>query len=229
MPSVAVVTGGFGVLGRAVAQTLAGQGYSVALIDFAAQAQDDAGVSSPALVLAGVDLADAAAADAAMHQIRRRLGGIDALINVAGSFRWEPFESSLTSTWDLLYRTNLLTAVNASKAALPHLLKSRAGRIVNIGANSALKAGAGVSAYAASKSGVHRFTESLAEELKPHRITVNAVLPSIIDTPANRSAMPDADHSKWVAPAELAAIIGFLVSAQASASTGALLPVTGLV
>jgi NAD(P)-dependent dehydrogenase (short-subunit alcohol dehydrogenase family) len=118
-----------------------------------------------------------------------------------------------------MFRLNLATCANASRAALPHLLASGAGRIVNVGANAALKADAGMGAYAASKAGVHRLTESLAQELKG-RVGVNAVLPSIIDTPQNRADMPDADASAWVSPADLAAVMLFLASAEASAVTG---------
>ncbi|MCY1454645.1 3-oxoacyl-[acyl-carrier-protein] reductase FabG [compost metagenome] len=116
-----------------------------------------------------------------------------------------------------------------SKAALPLLTQGTHGRIVNIGAGAALKAGMGMGAYAASKAGVARLTESLAEELKDTGVTVNAVLPSIIDTLQNRADMPDADFSRWVSPAELAAVILFLLSSEASAVTGALIPVSGRV
>ena len=152
-----------------------------------------------------------------------------ALVNIAGTFRWQKLEDGDLDTWDLLYRVNLRTVAAASKAALPHLRKSDAGRIVNIGANAASKAGAGMGAYAASKSGVARLTEALAEELKETRITVNAVLPSILDTAPNRTDMPDADFDRWVKPAQLADVILFLVSDHASAVTGALLPVVGRV
>jgi NAD(P)-dependent dehydrogenase (short-subunit alcohol dehydrogenase family) len=151
------------------------------------------------------------------------LGGIDALLNIAGGFAWETLDGGAPATWDRLYRMNVTTAANACRAALPHLRASAAGRIVNVGANGALRS------YAASKAGVHRLTESLAEELKGGRITVNAVLPSIIDTPANRADMPNADPSLWVSPAELAAVMLFLASEAASAVTGALVPVTGRV
>jgi 3-oxoacyl-[acyl-carrier protein] reductase len=127
-----------------------------------------------------------------------------------------------------MHRLNLLTALNASRAAIPHLTASKAGRIINIGAMGALQAGAGMGPYAASKAGVHRLTETLAAELKG-KITVNAVLPSTIDTPANRRDMPNADFSKWVTPDELASVILFLASDGASAVTGALLPVSGRV
>ena len=122
-------------------------------------------------------------------------------------------------------RSTCSTALNASRAAIPHLAASGAGRIVNVGAMGALQAGAGMGAYAASKAGVHRLTEALAAEWKG-KITVNAVLPSIIDTAANRASMPKADFAKWVTPQELAEVILFLASDAASAVTGALLPVS---
>ena len=127
-----------------------------------------------------------------------------------------------------MYALNVLTALNASRAALPHLVASGAGRIVNVGAMGALQAGAGMGPYAASKAGVHRLTEALAAEWKG-KVTVNAVLPSTIDTPANRASMPKADFAKWVTPQELADVILFLASDAASAVTGALLPVSGRV
>jgi 3-oxoacyl-[acyl-carrier protein] reductase len=127
-----------------------------------------------------------------------------------------------------MYALNVLTALNASQSALPHLAASRSGRIVNVGAMGALQAGPGMGAYAASKAGVHRLTEALAAEWKG-KITVNAVLPSTIDTAANRASMPTADFEKWVTPEELANVILFLASDAASAVTGALLPVSGRV
>ena len=222
---VVAITGAFGALGRAVAEAAAGQRAQLALIDAAPNAPE--GLPGNALALPGVDLTDPAAAQAAVAEVVDRFGRLDALINVAGTFRWETIEGGSLATWDLLYKVNVATAVNMSKAALPHLLRSGAGRIVNIGANGGLKAAAGMGAYAASKSGVHRLTEALAEETKGKGLTVNAVLPSIIDTPANRADMPDADFSRWVKPSELAAVILFLASPEAAAITGALVPVTG--
>ena len=148
-----------------------------------------------ALALGEVDLADPEAAVRALNQVTSRFGGLDGLVNVAGTFRWETLEQGSLDTWDLLYRVNLRSAVSTSRAALPHLLKRGGGRIVNIGAGAAAKAGAGMGAYAASKAGVAKLTEALAEELKDKGVTVNAILPSIIDTPANRADMPTADFT----------------------------------
>jgi NAD(P)-dependent dehydrogenase (short-subunit alcohol dehydrogenase family) len=224
---VIVVTGAFGALGSAVAKTAAEQGARLALIDYAKAPA--APVVQGAFVQGGVDLTDANHAGAAIEAVADRFGGIDALLNIAGGFRWEKVEGGLAESWYSLYRLNVLTAANASRAAIPHLRRSPAGRIVNVGANAALKATLGMGAYAASKAGVHALTQSLAEEMKGDDVTVNAVLPSILDTPANRADMPKADASTWVAPADLAAVMLFLASEPARAITGALIPVTGRV
>lgn len=221
-----VVTGAFGALGRVVVRSLAASGANVAALDHApAPAEPGAGVHA----FGGIDLADGAAALAALDQANQALGGIDALVNIAGGFRWETVAEGSLDTWDQLYRLNLRTAVAASQAALPFLLAAGGGRIVNIGAAGAVKAGTGMGAYAASKAGVARLTEAMAEEFKDRGITVNALLPSIIDTPANRADMPDADASRWVTPEQLAGVVRFLLSEPAAAITGALIPVTGRV
>ncbi len=224
-----VVTGGFGALGSAVAEAAVQRGASVAVLDFAASAP--AGLTDrlgpEALLIGGVDLASPQAAEKAMAAVMSRYGRIDALLNIAGGFQWETVEDGKAETWDRVFALNLKTALNACKAALPYLLESGAGRIVNVGAQSALQAASGMGPYAASKSAVHRLTESLADELKLKGVTVNAVLPSTIDTPANRADMPNADFSRWVPPADLAAVILFLASDEARAVTGALIPVSG--
>ena len=223
---VVVITGAFGVLGSAVAKAAAGQGNRVALIDFATGGPEG---SAEVFVQGGVDLTDAVAASAAIEGAVDHFGGIDALLNVAGGFAWETLEAGAWETWATMFKLNVLTATNASRASIPHLRRSDAGRIVNVGANGALKAAMGMGGYAASKAGVHKLTESLAEELKADAITVNAVLPSILDTPTNRADMPDADFASWVAPQDLAAVMLFLASPEARAVTGALVPVTGRV
>jgi NAD(P)-dependent dehydrogenase (short-subunit alcohol dehydrogenase family) len=224
-----VVSGAFGSLGRVVAEEASRRGASVAALD--RSATPPAGLAerlgAGALLLGGVDLGSAEDARKAMAEIKAKLGRIDALINIAGGFRWEAIENGDIATWDFLYAINVKTAFNASKAALPYLLESGAGRIVNVGAGAGIKAAAGMGAYGASKAGVLRLTESLADELKNKGVTVNAVLPSIIDTPANRADMPTAKFDTWVAPLDLAAVILFLASDEAKAVTGALIPVTG--
>ena len=218
-----VVTGGHGILGNAVVEAALAQGLNVALIDHATGKAPDG-----ALEIGGVDLTDAGATGAAMAKVLERFGGIDALLNVAGGFVWQTTEDAHPA-WDRMFALNLTTALNASRAALPHLKASAEGRIVNVGANGALKAAAGMGAYGASKSAVHRLTEALAEELKSTSVTVNAVLPSILDTPQNRADMPDANPANWVQPSDLAEVMLFLASPASRAMTGALVPVTGRV
>jgi 3-oxoacyl-[acyl-carrier protein] reductase len=222
---VVIVTGASGALGAAVVAALRARGERVGAIDHTAS------TTAPTADLCrvgGVDLSDAAQAAAAVESVAQHFGQLDGLINVAGAFAYETVADGNPATWSRLYAINVLTAVNASRAAIPHLAKSRAGRIVNVGAMAALRAGAGMGPYAASKAGVHRLTEALAAELKG-KVTVNAVLPSTIDTPANRRDMPNADFSAWVTLDELAAVMLFLASDAASAVTGALLPVVGRV
>lgn len=220
-----VVTGGLGSLGRRVGTVLTARGAKVALLDRApAVAVDDV-----AAVIGRVDLADAAAAAKAFEQAARQLGGIDGLVNVAGGFAWEKIEGGQLDTWDRLYAMNLRTAVLASQLALPHLLQQPQASIVNVGALAASKAAAGMGAYAASKAGVARLTEAMAEEFKDRGLRVNAVLPSILDTPANRADMPDADASRWVTPEALARVIAFLLSDDALAVSGACIAVNGRV
>jgi NAD(P)-dependent dehydrogenase (short-subunit alcohol dehydrogenase family) len=222
---VVVVTGASGALGRVVAASALAKGARVAGIDHAAATIRPA---AERIELGGVDLTDADEAGKAIEAAASHFGRLDALINIAGGFAFETTADGDPKTWQRMYALNVMTAVNASRAAIPHLAASGAGRIVNVGAMGALQAGAGMGAYAASKSGVHRLTEALAAELKG-KITVNAVLPSTIDTAANRASMPNADFAKWVRPEELADVILFLASDAASAVTGALLPVNGRV
>lgn len=224
-PLRVVVTGGLGVLGRSVGAELTARGARVALLDRAPRAD----VPGIAMVVGGVDLGDVGSAAAAFAQVAKELGGIDALVNVAGGFQWETLEAGSIDTWDRMYAMNVRTAVVACREVLPHLLQQGGGRIVNVGALAAQKAGMGMGAYAASKAGVARLTESLAEELKDRGINVNAVLPSILDTPANRADMPDADAARWVSTQSLSGVIAFLLSEDATAVTGACLPVAGRV
>jgi NAD(P)-dependent dehydrogenase (short-subunit alcohol dehydrogenase family) len=222
---VIAITGALGALGRVVADTAAKRGARVAGID---HAPSQTAATAERIELGSVDLSDAAQAKKAIDAAAAHFGRLDALVNIAGGFTFEAVADGDGTSWQRMYTLNVLTALNTSRAALPHLAASSAGRIVNIGAMGALQAGSGMGPYAASKAGVHRLTEALAAEHKG-KITVNAVLPSIIDTAANRASMPKAEFSKWVAPLELAEVILFLVSDAASAVTGALIPVSGRV
>jgi NAD(P)-dependent dehydrogenase (short-subunit alcohol dehydrogenase family) len=226
-----VITGGFGALGRVVVEVAAARGASVAALDHAQAPPEGTAerLGPEALMIGGLDLSSPDVAAKAMADVKAKFGRLDALFNIAGGFQWETVEDGNAETWERMYALNLLTTLNACSAALPHLIASGAGRIVNVGAQSALHAASGFGPYAASKSAVHRLTEALANELKQKGVTVNAVLPSIIDTAANRRDMPKADFDRWVAPADLAAVMLFLASDEAKAVTGALIPVTGRV
>ena len=215
-----VVTGALGALGTSVAQAAEAAGAKVARLDYAkASAPGD-------LVFDGIDLTDEAATTKAMAAIAERAGGIDGLVNIAGGFSFHKLADAPAKVWEQMFRINLLTAVTATRAALGALTASGTGSIVNIGAGAAAKAGAGMGPYTASKAGVAKLTESLAEELAGAGVRVNAILPSTIDTPANRADMPKADFSSWVQPADIASVIVFLLSQQSAAITGALIPVT---
>jgi NAD(P)-dependent dehydrogenase (short-subunit alcohol dehydrogenase family) len=222
---VLIVTGALGALGRVVTATALARGARVAGLD---HASSQAKPTPNRIELRGVDLTDPAQAQKAVDAVAAHFGSLDALVNIAGGFAFEPVAEGDGKTWQRMYAMNVLTALNASRAALGHISKSSTGHIVNVGALGALQAGAGMGPYAASKSGVHRLTEALAAEWKG-KVTVNAVLPSIIDTKVNRASMPNADFSKWVKPEELAEVILFLASDAASAVTGALIAVPGRV
>lgn len=220
---VVVITGGFGGLGRAVGKVAREAGAIPVLIDYAPAPKGGDDI----IALGGVDLTNAEAAVSVMRAARDAAGRIDALLNIAGGFAWATVSDGGLDQWEKMFAINTKTAVNASKAALPHLIETK-GAIVNVGAFGALKAGAGFGPYAASKQGVHKLTEALAEELKG-KVRVNAVLPSTLDTDANRKDMPNADFSAWVQPEALAKVMLFLASDDAREITGALIPVTGRV
>ena len=218
------VTGGFGTLGRAMGEALQCAGACVALIDKAGVPHD---LGRGWMVLPHVELGEIRDTRLAMEQVVACFGGLDGLVNAAGGFKHETLEHGCVQTWDRLYATNVRSALLASQAALPHLVARGRGSIVYVGADRASQASLGMGAYAASKSGVARLTEAMAEEFKDRGIRANAVLPSILDTPANRAEMPDADTARWVSPAALAKVIVFLLSDAAAPITGALIPVKG--
>ena len=213
----AVVTGASGVLGAAVAQAFHDAGAKVTGVDIVT-----ADAPWPIVI---ADLTDAAATADALAQI----GEIDILANIAGGFTMgDTVEETSDETWDFMFNLNARTVLNAARAAVPRMRERGSGKIVNIGARAALRGSGAMGAYCASKSVVLRLTETLADELKASGINVNCILPSIIDTPRNRSDMPGADFSKWVAPSEVAAVALFLASDAANAVHGASIPVEGM-
>lgn len=229
-PQTLLVTGAAGHLGRAVAAHFHKLGARLVLLDRDVQAlQADYGNDS-AVLLSPVDLLDRAAVAAGIAQAAAHFGGIDSVCHLAGGFRMgEAVHETTPATWNFLMDLNARSLLNVAAAAVPQLIARGAGHIVTVGAGAALRGSAQMGAYAASKSALIRLTESMSAELKDRNINVNCVLPSIIDTPDNRRAMPDAAHDSWVAPAALAEVIAFLACDAARAIHGAAIPVSGRV
>jgi NAD(P)-dependent dehydrogenase (short-subunit alcohol dehydrogenase family) len=217
------ITGAYGALGTAVSEAFVRAGHRVARVNHGPVPASAANASS--FGIGNTDLSDPGAAARAIAEALRLMGGIDVVVNVAGGFAWEKLSEHSAETWQRQYALNLATCLNTCMAAIPHL--PRGGRIINIGAMAAAHAAAGMGAYTAAKSGVHRLTESLAAELRSRDITVNALLPTTIDTPQNRLAMPKADPGSWTSPQAIAEVILYLASAQSQAINGALIPVGG--
>lgn len=216
-----LVTGANGALGRAViAQARAADADTIGV---------DLRIDEELATLPGLwrelDLNDTAATLSAFAEF----GEFDTLCNVAGGFAMGTSAyATANDEWEAMFRLNVDTMRNAVRASVPMMIRRGGGSIVNVGAQSAREGLPNMSAYCAAKSTVMRLTESLARELRGHGINVNAVLPSILDTPRNRADMPDADFSLWVRPIDLASVILFLGSDAARAVHGALVPVVGL-
>lgn len=227
---VVMITGATGNLGRAVAAAFAKQGASLCLV--ARKLGDPAALRAEGAVevlACPADLGDAEAVDEAVAGAVRRFGRIDVLCNIAGGFEMgEAVHEIGAESWARMMELNVGSVLRVSHAVVPRMLARQSGRIVNVGASAALGGKARMGAYIASKSAVIRLTESMAAELRESGINVNCVLPSIIDTPENRAAMPKADPRKWVAPDALAEVILFLASPAARAIHGAAIPVVGL-
>ena len=220
-----MLTGAAGNLGRALARAFAEVGDNLVLLDLKPGALQ----SNDRQLYVATNLLDAQSVQSAVEQAVQRFKRIDVLCNIAGGFRMgSPVHETSDKDWSFLLDINARTLLNMSRAVVPVMVKTGGGKIVNIGAFAAQKGAAQMGAYVASKSAVIRLTETMAAELREKNINVNCVLPTIIDTPENRAAMPKADPKRWVAPQDLANVIVFLASDAARAIHGAALPVTGL-
>jgi NAD(P)-dependent dehydrogenase (short-subunit alcohol dehydrogenase family) len=224
-----VVTGASGNLGRAVAEAFLRRGARLVLVARHREVLAERfGDEDPQRLFVAADLTAQAGADAVAQAAMARFGRIDVLCNLAGGFRMAAVHETSDEAWQSLFDLNVKTVLNMARAVVPRMLAAGHGFIVNVAAYAALHASADMGAYAASKSAVVRLTEAMSAELREHGINVNCVLPTIIDTPENRRAMPKADHGRWVDPSDLASIIAFLASSAARAIHGAAIPVTGL-
>jgi NAD(P)-dependent dehydrogenase (short-subunit alcohol dehydrogenase family) len=227
---VAIVTGGTGALGQVITTTLLEAGLAVAIpyavpeertaLESRLTAEQRVRVHAVA-----ADVTDEAAMGAFVGAVRERHRRVDALVNVVGGFAGGDLVGTPLAEWERMMRLNLTSVVIACRAVLPGMIEARAGRIVNIASRAVVPPQGGFIAYTVSKAAVITLTQALAQEVKPHRITVNAVLPSTMDTPANRRAMPDADRSGWVSTQDVANVVAFLLSERAAAVSGAAVPV----
>ncbi|ODR81552.1 glucose 1-dehydrogenase [Haladaptatus sp. W1] len=224
--AVVLVTGASGALGSAVCAAFDDAGATVCATDVVEPDEEDALLDGERVNFYRADFTDESAVESVVSDVVADHGGIDALANIAGTWKGgSHIEETNVGTFDLLFDVNLKTMFLASKHALPHL-QERDGAIVSVSARSSLEGGEGDGPYRASKAGVRLLTETIAEE-NSGVVRANAVMPSVIDTPANREMMPDADHEKWVAPEDIAEMICFLCSDAASVTSGAAVPVYG--
>lgn len=229
----AIVTGGTGALGGAVVRVLIDAGARVA-VPFRKPGELDrlrerARIAADAPLTGSiVDLTDEIAVADYYESVAEDRGRLDVLVNGAGGFAGgQPVHETPWSVWQEQLDVNLKTAVISSRAAVREMVKRGGGSILNVSSRPATQSGKNLAAYAVSKRLVLALTDALAAELVEENITVNAVLPSTIDTPANRAALPDADHSRWVEPVEIARVILFLVGPDARIVSGAHVPVYG--
>ena len=228
----AIVTGGTGALGTVVTEAMLREGYQVA-VPYASERnielferQIDALKAQVTLVRA--DLTVETEVQNFVQTTLDEFGQIDVLVNTIGGFVGGiPVTEMVEEQWDFMMDLNLKSIFLSCKAVLPHMIERKYGKIVNTSARAGLSGIAGLGAYSVSKNGVRILTESIAEEVKDLGINVNSLLASIIDTPANREGMPDADHSRWVWPDDIAKVILFLISDDATIINGAAIPVYG--
>ncbi len=229
---VVLLTGASGGLGPAVARAFAAEGARLALTAISREDGDRLlaalGLPAERAFYTVTDVTDAGQVARWVGEVDARWGRADVLVTVAGGWRGGAVVDTSDEDWDFLMGLNARSVFLAARAVVPVMLRGGGGKIVAIGSRSGLAAPAGQAAYAAAKAALHRLVEALSAELRERNVNVNAVLPSTIDTPANRRAMAGADPAKWVAPDDLAAVIAFLASDRARAIHGALLPVYGL-
>jgi NAD(P)-dependent dehydrogenase (short-subunit alcohol dehydrogenase family) len=232
--NAALVTGGTGALGRAVVRRFLADGFSVAVTylveaewNSLAAAESEA-QRSGALLGVRADVTDEESMGRAVEEVAAALGGLRVLAHLAGGYAGGvDVERVEAKTVRQMLDLNLTSAFWSAKHVIPHAKRSGAGRLCFVSSRGALEYYPGAAAYAAAKLGLHALVQTLSQELKQSGVTANAVLPSVIDTAANRASMPKADHTTWVPPADIAALLSFLAGTGAQSVSGALIPIYG--
>ena len=230
--SVVMITGPTGNLGSAVVTAFRQAGAKLVLVDRHPnrlhKIYADLSTSDDHFLATSVDVTDPEAVGKMAAEAIERLGQIDILVNTVGGYRaGKPLHETSLETLDFMFKLNAQTIFNTCRAVIPFMIDQKHGKIINVAAKPGLKGSKNSSAYSAAKSAVIRLTESMAAELKRQEINVNCILPSVIDTPENRAAMPNAAHNRWVTPQSLADVILFLASDAARDIHGAAIPVYG--
>ena len=227
-----LITGGTGILGSAVTKAYLTQGATVAVTYLFEEEVDRFKQDNPELsedvTFLFADVTVEAEVQKTVAEFISKFGSLDVLVNIVGGFIGGiPAAALEEDRWDFMMNLNLKSVFLCCKTAIPHMTARGYGKIINVSARAGLKGEAGLSAYCVSKGGVRTLTESLAAEVMDSGVNVNAIMPSIMDTPTNRESMPDEDHDRWVAPADVAKVICFLTSDDASIINGAAIPVYG--
>ncbi len=223
-----VVTGAGGNVGAAIARELGRRGANLALVDMSEEALGKlaAGLGAEPLLLSGVDLRRETDAAKVAASTLARFGRIDALANTVGTFRMSRIDADAAEQWSLLMELNAFSALALTKAIAPAMAAKGYGRMLHVAAGAGLRGGAEMAAYSASKAALMRIVETAAEEYRSSGITANCIMPSTIDTPQNRAAMPAADTASWIKPEAIAQAAALLLSREAGAITGAAVPLS---
>jgi NAD(P)-dependent dehydrogenase (short-subunit alcohol dehydrogenase family) len=222
---VVVITGATGGLGSAVVHAFLSEGATVWGV---LGPSSPSRIEHPNLATVTADLTVPAEAEAAVQTVIEASGKIDVLLHLTGGFAGgKPVAETDDAVWGRMLSLNLYTAIYMARAVLPHMLQTGKGRIVAIGSRTGVEPAAGLSAYGVSKAALIALMRTIAAEVRDSRVTANVVLPSVIDTPANRAASPAADFTKWVQPESIARLLLFLASGAAADINGAVIPIYG--
>ena len=227
-----LITGGTGILGSAVTKAYLAQGDNVAVTYLFENEVENFKKFNPDIfddvTFLFANVTEETEVQKTIEEFVSQFGSLDVLVNIVGGFVGGiPAAELEEDRWNFMMNLNLKSVFLCCKTVIPYMTAQSYGKIINVSARAGLKGEAGLSAYCVSKGGVRTLTESLAAEVMDSGVNVNAIMPSIMDTPANRESMPDEDHDRWVAPADVAKVICFLTSDDAAVINGAAIPVYG--